>query len=75
MSSDATICTPLQGRLQELLLEHELSIPELAAKADVPRETVWHVVSKGRRARMATMRKLAGALGTTVADLLGQDAA
>lgn len=42
---------------------------ELARRANIPQSTI-HYIEKGRDARQSTIRKLASALGVTVAELL-----
>jgi len=65
-----SILLPGLKRLRE---ENELSIRELAKKAEVAPDTIWRLETLQRGAESKTRRKLARALGTTVRDLRTSD--
>ncbi len=58
------------GKLQRLRKEKGYSIRGLAKKAGLHWTTVWEVEAGRRTATVATLKKLAKALGVKVADLI-----
>jgi transcriptional regulator with XRE-family HTH domain len=59
-----------QHRLRSLRLARGVTIQGLARAASVSRQTIYDVESGARQPDISTLRKLATALGVTVADLL-----
>jgi DNA-binding XRE family transcriptional regulator len=60
-------------KLRELRLDAGLSQQELADRAGLTREAVSMMETGKRNPYPRTMRKLAGALGVTVAEIRGRD--
>jgi transcriptional regulator with XRE-family HTH domain len=62
-------------KLRELRVEQDLSQARLAARAGVDPSTVNQIERGARQPSPATLRKLAGALGVGIAELLHEGAA
>ena len=66
---------PIGTRVRDLRAKTGMSVPEAAAKAGIARVSWWQIEA-GERQNVGTdtLRKIAAALGCTVAELLGEDA-
>ena len=60
----------LRNFLLEYMREHELTTNSLAKRLNIPQKTLWTMTSGNASARLATVQKLADALGVTVVEML-----
>ena len=59
---------PFARRLRFLREKASLSIPDLAASAKMPRQTIHHLENGARQPSLDTAKRLAKALGVSLAE-------
>jgi gp16 family phage-associated protein len=64
------MCMPTPDLIRRHLERRGWSISELARRAGLPRNTISRIISERRSTRMATLEKIAAALGVSVKQLV-----